>query len=923
MSNRRREPVSYRPFRTQPLLADGLLPVVRPGGELETQVGEAFFSLARRFGEDLDKKAEHDGTLAGEQAGLATAPSISVQDGSPRQRVDAVAEAGSKGSNDRARQAMAYFRSRGLSQHAAAGIVGNLMAESRLNTSARNKGDGRDGRDSIGIGQWNGDRARALHSFAQNAGKAATDFETQLAFVLHELDGSEKSAGQRLRSARTVEEATAAMIGYERPAGWSDANPRGGHNWSGRLSFANQFAGAPAQSTAPSSISVSGGGRPTGGNSTFDRAYDKSFTRTYLTKVDAEIRRTTGALAEKYRDDPATMEKAFGALKGELKKEHIYPEIMADFDIGFDRMAGGYLEQARGRARDNQAKADLAQFRTDTESLATEQARKLAGFDPKDGVAADMIAADQAAIDAHFDQAAARGVIDADDAQKSKSGFRRETALRYYEKQADAASADDVAAMRAEMAADFADGGLPGLDGEGWGDLDRKLAAMEKQKRGEANTAAKKLRDRGDDMAGRLLQGVEVNQGELTQLMLDSGNSAQGKEQMAETMAKISAGRAIRDLPLADGRAYVEGLRKQYGDTPTESDARKLGFAATMYEQKRKALAADPVSWAEKNGIVEPTGHLAEATDADQIAGIVSARSATAAQAAQELGVTARFLKSGEARALAEKVKADPASGAAIAGAIVSGAGQRAPLVLAEFGADAPMIADAGAIMAFDGSPAAAEDAIGGYGKGSDGRKLTGIKPALATELRRTVTGNALALASGDAGRIERTAAAIARKRMSDQGLDADSDDAAAIYETAVQEAAGAVFDRGVQYGGFTTVNDGWFADGVKVLAPNSIRADMFGDVLGAITHDDLAALAQKPKARSLRLMTGQIEDRPLSSSLLGATPVAVSGGYVFALGDPASDDPQFVQGSDGKVFVLDLMALREKLEPRTVGAWR
>lgn len=655
MSNRRREPVSYRPFRTQPLLADGLLPVARPGGELETQAGQAFFSLARRFGEDLDKKAEQDGPLAGEQSGLVSAPSIAVEGGSPGQEADAVAVAGSKGSNDRAGQAMAYFRSRGLSQHAAAGIVGNLMAESRLNTAARNKGDGSDGSDSIGIGQWNGDRARALQSFAQNAGKAPTDFETQLAFVLHELDGSEKSAGQKLRSARTVEEATAAMIGYERPAGWSDANPRGGHNWSGRLSFANQFAGAPAQAATPPSFKVTGGGRPTGGNSAFDRAYDKAFTRTYLTKVDAEIRRTAGEVAEKYRDDPATMEKAFGALKGELKKNHIYPEIMADFDIGFDRLSSGYLEQARGRARDNQAKADLAQFRTDTENLATEQARKLAGFDPKDGVAADMIAADQAAIDAHFDQAAARGVIDLDDAQKAKSGFRRETALRYYEKQADAASADDVAAMRAEMAADFASGGLPGLDGEGWSDLDRKLAAMEKQKRGEANTAARKLRDRGDDMAGRLLQGVEINQGELTQLMLDSGNSAEGKAQMTETMAKISTGRAIRDLPLPEGRAYVEGLRKQYGDAPTESDARKLGFAEKSYLAKSKAIKDDPLTYAAQQSgqTVQPI----DDTDANTLAQSMAARREQAINAARELGAPVSVFLPEEVKAMKAAVK--------------------------------------------------------------------------------------------------------------------------------------------------------------------------------------------------------------------------------------------------------------------------
>src|SRR5690606_8201616 len=53
----------------------------------------------------------------------------------------------------------------------------------------------------------------------------------------------ESTAGQALKAAKNVDEATAAFIGYERPAGWSAANPRGGHNFKGRLTFASQAAG--------------------------------------------------------------------------------------------------------------------------------------------------------------------------------------------------------------------------------------------------------------------------------------------------------------------------------------------------------------------------------------------------------------------------------------------------------------------------------------------------------------------------------------------------------------------------------------------------------------------------------------------------------------------------------------------------------
>lgn len=69
--------------------------------------------------------------------------------------------------NSNARYAYDYLQRRyNLTPVQAAGVVGNLMQESSMNTGARNRGDGSDGSDSIGIGQWNGGRAKALRAFA-------------------------------------------------------------------------------------------------------------------------------------------------------------------------------------------------------------------------------------------------------------------------------------------------------------------------------------------------------------------------------------------------------------------------------------------------------------------------------------------------------------------------------------------------------------------------------------------------------------------------------------------------------------------------------------------------------------------------------------------------------------------------------------
>lgn len=116
-----------------------------------------------------------------------------------------------------------------------------------MNTGARNPGDGRDGTDSIGIGQWNGQRARNLRAFG---GDNAGSLDTQLDFVMHEMNGkggngggSEAYAYNKLMASENVHDATAAMISFERPQGWSRDNPTAGHGFDNRLSWAGETLG--------------------------------------------------------------------------------------------------------------------------------------------------------------------------------------------------------------------------------------------------------------------------------------------------------------------------------------------------------------------------------------------------------------------------------------------------------------------------------------------------------------------------------------------------------------------------------------------------------------------------------------------------------------------------------------------------------
>lgn len=120
-----------------------------------------------------------------------------------------------------------FFVKEGYSREQAIGIMNNLTHESGgvLNPAATNPGDGADGSDAIGIGQWNGTRAIELQKFARAQGKDWKDFDTQLAFVAKELNTSESRAKAALLKAGDRNAATVAfMTGYERPGSPQLAN---------------------------------------------------------------------------------------------------------------------------------------------------------------------------------------------------------------------------------------------------------------------------------------------------------------------------------------------------------------------------------------------------------------------------------------------------------------------------------------------------------------------------------------------------------------------------------------------------------------------------------------------------------------------------------------------------------------------------
>ena len=113
----------------------------------------------------------------------------------------------------RINEAMGFFESQGWTRAQAAGIVGNLQAESGVDPNRGQDGGG----PGYGLAQWEGPRQADFKAWAGKDIHQST-FREQLEFIQHELTTTERGAGNALKGATTASEAAQIVCNkYERP----------------------------------------------------------------------------------------------------------------------------------------------------------------------------------------------------------------------------------------------------------------------------------------------------------------------------------------------------------------------------------------------------------------------------------------------------------------------------------------------------------------------------------------------------------------------------------------------------------------------------------------------------------------------------------------------------------------------------------
>lgn len=187
---------------------EGLGKAVKNFGGIISDVMTSGLKRVGKLGQALLALVKGDFKRAAQLAGLAIFGGDDKDN--PKGSSGGIGEASADATSERAQYVYKKLIDEGFTPEQAAGIVGNLVWESNLDTTIRSS----DGYNSVGIAQWTGDREDALYAFARERGEDLYSLDTQIAFLIYELNHKEKEAKETLLSNSDTPEEAAQTFGW-------------------------------------------------------------------------------------------------------------------------------------------------------------------------------------------------------------------------------------------------------------------------------------------------------------------------------------------------------------------------------------------------------------------------------------------------------------------------------------------------------------------------------------------------------------------------------------------------------------------------------------------------------------------------------------------------------------------------------------
>lgn len=642
--------------------------------------------------------------------------------------------------------------------------------------------------------------------------------------------------------------------------------------------------------------------RPTGSLTIRGRAFDRAGTESYLSKLDANMRADMQTLYEQHQDDPDALRSGLDQMRELYRQKHVFPEIGPAFDSAFTRLSTAYRTRAVENFDTKQRGILQGELVKTLSDLTTTQSQQLASLDPNDPAAVDTLVSTQNAIDVQLDRAVEQNLMTPASAEEEKARSRREAAVKFYLGQAAGLSDPrDIAAFGEAVQKSYSEGKLAGVDAAGYDDLIAGVSKMGAQAETRGRTAARAVGTRLKSYVERVAAGLNVPPDEWASIQIDAGISPEGEKLVGVARQQLTYAKIIRDQPVGVAEEAVRKLRESLAGGASAEQAEILSFAETQLAAAKDLIDKDPLAAAERRGLIPSIAPIdvSEGLDEAKLAGQVAARVAQADAVAETFGRTPRYLRSGEAKIFQELLASDPESAATAAAGLIAGAGDHATAVLGEISDSAPELGAAVDVVQRGGDPAMFDALVRQRQLERDpAYKRPTIAPAPRETAIANVYGPAMAALPSRQAALVSNAESVFLTLSRERGLppDASTSEGKALYEEALQKAAGATFPDGVQHGGVTEVN------GFPTLAPVGFRADQVEEVFNGLTDAQLAALPPIKTGNGAKVT---------AADLSGAELIAVGDGlYRVRIGN------RFVAAADGGFWTLDIRKLASLPRP-------
>lgn len=300
------------------------------------------------------------------------------------------------------------------------------------------------------------------------------------------------------------------------------------------------------------------------------------------------------------------------------------------------------------------------------------------------------------------------------------------------------------------------------------------------------------------------------------------------------------------DAVVGRERAVLEN-RRDAGQAISQTDVEQLEAKEALLSNMSTELEHDPLEWANTVGLIEKTPIIPTAQETIEVNGqeirpqeLMNIRIAQAEAVGAHYGRPPRFLtdeeKTSFQKFLTDRNTSPDAKLSLLAS--LTGFGDRQDEVLAEISPKAPEYMHIAGLMKQGSSPGILSDAmeglavIQGAGTIKGQRVMQTGTPDVAAVTDETL-GAAYRESPETQKQVVNVAEAIYTARMFRKGKTDSSDFDEDEWQRALQEASGANFVGGKQFGGVTKYN------GQEVHVPSWMEADEFEDFINELTDED------------------------------------------------------------------------------------